>query len=189
MGIVPKSRIRGSIVVVLAIAALTSGTARLAPLCAQELPAGVASDLVNRALEQSLEQPPPSPSPIDAVRDRGPAVLAWLGILLAVAILVMGRNKVGETGAPRGGAAAQDDDLAERRAYVDGTRSGADAPATREALKLPPHVAEMLRRSAARRSAERSASSTGNGEAPEGATPPSGGLDYVVPAYDPWKGE
>ena len=181
-------------------ASLATGSAGVAPLAAQELPSRVASELVDRAMRQRIEVP--VGRPVDSAWTQFPEALAWFTIALSLVMLIVGRNRVGGSHAPVVAVAPR----TKRGQTGTGTRRESSAgrsphvpvrslTAPRETLSLPPHVMEILERSAARGHAEAHAAtaldydSTVESDGAGIDDEPGTGLDFVVPAYDPWKGQ
>jgi len=151
---------------------ILSGAALGGLVGAQEIPRAVTTDLMDRALNQELELP----SAASSASVSYPAMAVWfLGIAVSVGALVGLRRK---------GRSGPAEDHPERSAA---TRREALDP--KETLDLPPHVVDMLQRVALRRAEAQEASADAGAAGSAGAPPPSGGLDFVVPGYDPWTGE
>lgn len=197
----------------LAAASLSGGSTELAPLYAQELPAGVAADLVDRALERQLEAP--SAASTAGPRDWTPAALSWVAMGLALVTLLIGWMRGELKIRPSQAAETQ------RREYVPGSlkpaayrpgrwkkvtsdhapkaveppsRPEEARPKASPELVLPSHVTSILERAAIRRreealAAEREAEEMRPAAAAPDADPATESLDFVVPGFDPWKGQ
>ena len=200
-----NQRVRVRFGVTLALASLPpSGAIGVAHLRAQEVPTGVATELVDRAIRQRLDVSAAeggarsTPSPPAAVEGGNlPTRLAavWFLIPAAVALVIWRRRRTlrGASGAPSVGIGVGPDDVpgagaARDRADVVRVRaSGAPsdtAAKPKEELAIPAHVLSILERQAARR-AEASAAEPPAGHS-GGAVQPVG-FDVLVPRYDPWK--
>lgn len=169
------------------VAWLAAGSAQRSLLSAQEMPAGVASDLVDRALDAPLDEPPAAAAPEGS---RAESALAWFTMALATLLLVSGwiglRRRRAEPEMPAGDVTVEATPTGAARETGAAARSARPPAPAREALALPPHVTEILER-AARRRAEEAAVEAGSRKQEEGDDAESReGLDYVVPGYDPW---
>lgn len=148
------------------------------PALAQELPASAASDLVEQALADRLDVSPPRRS----VRSRlaTPRRISALAGVVALAVLIHLRVR------QRRPAQRAEECGSEVTTGVRGWReSVAQAPSPApEILALPPHVLQILQRSAERRHSE--AETTQEYGREHEAT--AEGIDIVVPRYDPRRG-
>lgn len=169
---------------------------------AQEMPATVASDLVEQALEEEVEVPEAwwdaSGSPSGAAPS-GSLAGPWL-VTMAVAVLLVAFLRARWAGRSwRGGAvstssaAPQDGDpdvIPISRGHPDERPDGRNRQSRPpETLAIPPHVMEILRRSAERQPAVEGGRSTNGeeGEADSASRPHEGGprgIDVTLPRYD-----
>lgn len=153
----------------------------------QQLPASVASDLVDRALADTLEL-----YSSDGRKEQPGRSMSWLivvvGVLLLLAIgAVIARVRWGSRSAKgRSGAERKIRPGPEvaRRATPASISGG-----TKATMQLPPHVVEILRRAEQRR-AEAALDAVGIKPDEESPVPRplTGGIDIVVPRWQPGSG-
>lgn len=177
-----------------------AGGALGAPAHAQELPSRVTSELVEEALEQPIEATGGAEDASGPAVSRRPSrppgatfasVIAWFTLVVAVAVLVSAwlgeraRDQEPESGSLSTMGDPPDDAESSPGPALAGASTDPPSPegTPREVLAIPPHVAAVLRRAERRRRAT-ATSDDGSAEGP----PAEGGLDYLVPGFDPWKG-
>lgn len=139
---------------------------------------------------------------IDSGGSMLPGALAWFTVALSLVVLIAGRNRVGDSHTSvaettprtiRGeGGTGEGMERSGGRSPPVRMRS---RPARRKTLSLPLHVVAILQQSAARREAENHGTAPLDHESTVGSDKAtvdgelSTALDFVVPAYDPWKSQ
>lgn len=155
---------------------------------AQELPASVASGLVDRALADRIEVSAPE-------RSQGgiwPTATIVGVLLLMVTIVVKSKREAFATGLRTDDMVPESDDVGRARARHGG--SGAVAgevhrPTSAPTLTLPPHVLEIMARARLRHREDVLATARPEaGEVAAEADSVRHGIDIVLPRFDPRNG-